>query len=35
MAAKCWGKWVKNGQMAGTTGENRRIEAIEIKLVKK
>ena len=26
-----WSDWVQNGQIAGTTGESKRIEAIEIK----
>ena len=26
-----WSNWVSNGQVAGTTGQCRRIEAIEIK----
>ena len=26
-----WSDWVSNGQVAGTTGQSRRIEAIEIK----
>ena len=28
---KGWSNWVKNSEVAGTTGESRRIEAIEIK----
>jgi uncharacterized protein YjdB len=27
--------WVKNGEIAGTVGESKRLEAIEIKLVSK
>ena len=30
-----WQDWVKNGEMAGTSGEAKRLEAIEIKLVEK
>ena len=30
-----WMDWVKNGEMAGTTGQARRMEAIEIKFVDK
>lgn len=26
-----WGDWVSNGEQAGTTGQNRQIEAIDIK----
>ena len=33
MQGKGWGPWVKNGQTAGTTGEGRRIEAIQIRAV--
>jgi len=32
---KGWLNWVENGAVAGTTGESRRMEAIEIQLVKK
>jgi len=28
-----WTAWKKNGEVAGTTGQKKRIEAIEIKLV--
>lgn len=31
MQDKGWSDWAKNGETAGTTGESRRIEAIEIK----
>ena len=27
-----WMDWKQNGELAGTTGENKRIEAIEIKV---
>ncbi|MBQ6510590.1 hypothetical protein IJI94_01320, partial [Candidatus Saccharibacteria bacterium] len=27
-----WMDWAKNGETAGTTGQSRRVEAIEIKL---
>jgi uncharacterized protein YjdB len=30
-----WMDWVKNGELAGTEGEAKRLEGIEIKLVKK
>jgi len=30
-----WGAWVKDGAVAGTTGKSKRMEAIQIKLVKK
>ena len=30
-----WLDWVKDGELAGTTGESKRLEAIEIKLVAK
>ena len=29
-----WQDWVKDGEEAGTTGKNLRMEAIEIKIVK-
>ena len=29
-----WQDWVIDGQLAGTTGKNKKIEAIEIKVVK-
>jgi uncharacterized protein YjdB len=29
-----WTDWNKNGEIAGTTGQGKRIKAIEIKLVK-
>lgn len=32
VAGKGWMDWVSSGELAGTTGENRQIEAIEIKL---
>lgn len=35
VADKGWLDWVSNGEMAGTTGEARRVEAIEVKLVEK
>lgn len=31
MKDKGWTDWCTNGQVAGTTGENRRVEAIEFK----
>ena len=30
-----WGAWVKNGNVAGTTGQKRRIEAVQIEILKK
>ena len=30
-----WLDWVKNGELAGTTGKAKRVEAIEVKLLKK
>ena len=30
-----WQNWVENGQMAGTTGQSKRLEAVEVKLVKR
>ena len=30
-----WQDWVKNGEVAGTTGRAKSVEAIQIKLVKK
>ena len=30
-----WQSWVKNGNQAGTTGQAKSVEAIQIKLVKK
>ena len=30
-----WMKWAKNGEMAGTTGQHKRIEGIQVVLVKK
>ena len=30
-----WGDWVNNGATAGTTGQSRRVEAIEIRIVPK
>ena len=30
-----WGEWVKNGEISGLVGKGKRMEAIEIKLVKK
>ena len=30
-----WMPWVKNGELAGTTGQKKRIEAIQIMLVEK
>ncbi|WP_374047366.1 hypothetical protein [uncultured Phascolarctobacterium sp.] len=30
MQGKGWSGWCSNGQVAGTTGESRQIEAIEI-----
>ena len=35
MANKGWGDWVMNGETAGTTGESRAIEAIQIQLIAK
>lgn len=35
VSGKGWGEWVKDGATSGTTGENRGIEAIEMKLYKK
>ena len=29
-----WMNWVNSGEMAGTTGQSRRVEAIQIKLIK-
>ena len=31
MANIGWGPWVKNGAVAGTTGQSRRVEAVQIK----
>ena len=28
-----WQEWKKDGEMAGTTGENRKLEAIQVKIV--
>ena len=30
-----WTNWKNNGEMAGTTGESKRMEAIEIRLEEK
>ena len=30
-----WKNWVKDDAMSGTTGKNLRLEAIEIRLIKK
>ncbi|WP_325166538.1 hypothetical protein [Enterococcus sp. S76] len=30
-----WTGWVKDGEVAGTTGKAKRLEGIQIKLVKK
>ena len=30
-----WQQWVKNGDITGTVGEAKRIEAIQVRLVKK
>ena len=30
-----WLDWVKDGELAGTTGESKRLEALEIRLVEK
>lgn len=35
MAGVGWGPWVQNGQIAGTIGESRRIEAIRFDLIDK
>ena len=32
---KGWTSWVSNGATSGTTGQNRQMEAIQIRLVKK
>ena len=29
-----WQEWVRDGKLAGTTGKNKQIEAIEIRIVK-
>ena len=29
-----WQAWVSDGQIAGTTGKKKKIEALEIKLIK-
>ena len=35
MAGIGWGPWVTNGADAGTTGQNRQIESIQVLLVQK
>jgi uncharacterized protein YjdB len=32
---KGWTDWVKNGEIAGTVGQSKRLEAIQIRLVEK
>ncbi|WP_366782397.1 hypothetical protein, partial [uncultured Clostridium sp.] len=30
-----WQEWKSNGEMSGTSGESKRLEGIEIRIVKK
>ena len=32
---KGWTNWVKDGEECGTTGKNLKLEAIQVKIVKK